>query len=155
MLWDYLFSDVYFASRTKIDFPAEFSEGYAYCRSLIYGAQPGKFYDEQGITPYMPKGMISLSDIQANYLAGYGNGKLCVAVVNQSPTPRCVTLRFDPARQRTRRIYYAQERGTAPFPIRKGNYGHSHRACGCPAPVPAEVQSPHLRMGPELHLCRF
>lgn len=41
--------------------------------------------------------MISLSDIQANYLAGYGNGKLCVAVVNQSPTPRCVTLRFDPA----------------------------------------------------------
>ncbi|WP_295961675.1 hypothetical protein [uncultured Alistipes sp.] len=97
MLWDYLFSDVYFASRTKIDFPAEFSEGYAYCRSLIYGARPGRFYDEQDITPYMPKGMINLSDIQANYLAGYGNGKLCVAVVNQSPAPRRVTLRFDPA----------------------------------------------------------
>ena len=97
MLWDYLFSDVYFASRTEIDFPAEFSEGYAYCRSLIYGAHPGKFYDEQNIMPYMPKGMIALSDIQANYLAGYGNGKLYVAIVNQSSIARRITLRFDPA----------------------------------------------------------
>lgn len=97
MLWDYLFSDVYFASRTEIDFPAEFSEGYAYCRSLIYGARPGRFYDERNVTPYMPAGMIDLSDVQANYLAGYGNGKLYAALVNQSPDARQVTLRFDPA----------------------------------------------------------
>lgn len=95
MLWDYLFSDVYFASRTAIDFPAEFSEGYAYCRSLIYGARPGRFYDECNVTPYMPKGMIAVSDVQANYLAGYGNGKLYVALTNQSPDRRSVTLSFD------------------------------------------------------------
>lgn len=125
MLWDYLFSDVYFASRTKIDFPAQFSEGYAYCRSLIYGAHPGRFYDEQDITPYMPKGMICLSDIQANYLAGYGNGKLYVALVNQSPSPRHTTLRFDPATSfvdpaRTYRVRLWRDNSPAGYTTMKG-----------------------------------
>lgn len=96
MLWDYLFSDFYYVSDRGIDFPSEYSEGYAYCRSLIYGAHPGHFYEEQGVMPYMPAGLITVSDIQANYLAGYGNGKLYVALANQSPDDIEVTLSFDP-----------------------------------------------------------
>lgn len=95
MLWDYLFSDFYFISDRKIDFPSEYSEGYAYCRSLIYGTKPGNFYEEKGVMPYMPAGLISLSNVQANYLAGYGNGKLYVALSNQSKKDQEVTLKFD------------------------------------------------------------
>ncbi|WP_418992946.1 hypothetical protein [Alistipes sp.] len=97
MLWDYLFSDVYYASGRRIDFPVEYSEGYAYCRSFIYGAHPGTFYGEKGVRAYMPRGMICSSDVQANYLAAYGNGKLCVALVNQSEEAIETTLSFDPA----------------------------------------------------------
>lgn len=96
MLWDYLFSDFYYASEKNIDFPYEYSEGYAYCRSLIYGAHPGCFYDEEGVMPYMPVGIVEVSDIQANYLVAYGNGKLYLALSNQSDDDIEVTVRFDP-----------------------------------------------------------
>lgn len=96
MLWDYLFSDFYFMSERQIDFPSEYSEGYAYCRSLIYGAHPGHFYGENNVMPYMPAGLIKISNLQANYLAGYGNGKLYVALSNQSADDQSITLKFDP-----------------------------------------------------------
>lgn len=98
MLWDYLFSDVYYASRGKIDFPPEYSEGYAYCRSFIYGAHPGTFYGQEGVHAYLPAGLLTCSDIQANYLAGYGNGKLYVALVNQSDKAISTTVCFDPVK---------------------------------------------------------
>lgn len=43
MILDYLVSDVYYRSDAKIDFPAEYAEGYAYVHSKIYGSQPGRF----------------------------------------------------------------------------------------------------------------
>ena len=98
MLWDYLFSDVYYASRGGIDFPPEYSEGYAYCRSFIYGAHPGSFYGEEGVRAYMPAGLLESSDIQANWFAGYGNGSLYVALVNQSDKAISTTVSFDPAK---------------------------------------------------------
>lgn len=97
MLWDYLFSDFYYVSKTNIDFPVEYSEGYAYCRSFIYGAKPGTFYGEQNVFPYMPAGLLTSSDIQANYISAYGNGKLYVAFANQSKRDISTSVTFDPA----------------------------------------------------------
>ena len=97
MLWDYLFSDFYYVSGRAIDFPVEYSEGYAYCRSFIYGAHPGKFYSDEGVHAYMPAGMIESSSIQTNYLSGYGNGRLYVALSNQSSEKVRTTLTFDPS----------------------------------------------------------
>jgi hypothetical protein len=84
MLMDYLVSDAYYRSDAQIDFPAEYAEGYAYCRSKVYGAQPGHFYDEKNVWLYMPKGLLSSSHVQINYLAARGNGKLYLALANQS-----------------------------------------------------------------------
>ena len=97
MLWDYLFSDFYYVSDRGIDFPSEYAEGYAYCRSLIYGFKPGHFYDEQNVRAYMPKGLVQVSDIQMNYLSGFGNHKLYVALANQSNDDRHVVLTLDAA----------------------------------------------------------
>lgn len=95
MLWDYLFADFYYMSDRNIDFPYEYSEGYAYCRSLVFGAHPGKFYDEENVMPYMPSDIVKVSDIQANYLTAYGNGKLYLALSNQSDRDIEVKVDFD------------------------------------------------------------
>ena len=95
MIFDYLVSDIYYASKQQIDFPTEYAEGYGYTRSFIYGAHTGKFYDEQGVNIYMPKGLVKLSNVQINYLAGYGNGNLYVALSNQSSKTEDFELSFD------------------------------------------------------------
>ena len=92
MLMDYLVSDIYYRSDAQIDFPAEYAEGYAYCRSKIYGARAGRFYDEKDVWLYMPKGLISSSNVQINYLAARGNGKLYLALANQSKEAVTTTL---------------------------------------------------------------
>ena len=97
MLMDYLVSDVYYKSDAQIDFPAEYAEGYAYCRSKTYGAHSGHFYGEKDVWLYMPKGLLSSSDVQINYLAARGNGKLYVALANQSKKPVTTTLTLNSA----------------------------------------------------------
>jgi len=92
MIMDYLVSDIYYRSDAQIDFPAEYAEGYAYCRSKIYGAQPGHFYDEKNVWLFMPKGLLTSSNVQINYLAAYGNGKFYVALANQSKEAVTTTL---------------------------------------------------------------
>lgn len=92
MIMDYLVSDTYYRSNAQIDFPAEYAEGYAYCRSKVYGAQPGHFYDEKGVWLYMPKDLLNSSNVQINYLAGHGNGKLYLALANQSKEQVTTTL---------------------------------------------------------------
>lgn len=95
MLWDYLFSDFFYLSQRQIDFPSEYSKGYAYCRSMVYGMKAGTFYGEKNVYPYMPDGLMTVSNPQANYLAGYGNGKFYVALSNQSDEDIEVSLEFD------------------------------------------------------------
>lgn len=95
MLWDYLFSDFYFVSGRKIDFPVEYAEGYAYCRSLIYGAKSGSFYGDKDVTIYMPQGLVQVSDLQQNYISGIGNGNLYVAFANQSKVGSQFEVTFD------------------------------------------------------------
>jgi len=92
MIMDYLVSDIYYRSDAQIDFPAEYAEGYAYCRSKIYGARPGHFYDEKNVWLYMPKGLLTSSNVQINYLAARGNGKLYLALANQSKEAVTTTL---------------------------------------------------------------
>ncbi len=95
MLWDYLFSDVYYRSAKAIDFPVEYSEGYAYCRSFVYGAHAGKFYSDTNVWAYMPKDLLDVSNVQINYLAAYGNGNLYVAFTNQSKEAQKFDVSFN------------------------------------------------------------
>ncbi len=83
-IMDYLVSDVYYKSDGQINFPSEYAEGYAYCRSKVYGARPGILYDGQPMQLYMPKGLATLSNIQINYLAARGDDTLVLMLTNQS-----------------------------------------------------------------------
>lgn len=84
LLIDYLISRSYDLSNGAIDFPGEFAEGYAYLQGKIYGAHPGRFYDETHVTPWMPKGLLTVGNVQVNYVAARGGNKLCLAFMNAS-----------------------------------------------------------------------
>ena len=95
MLMDYLMAEAYYYSGRKIRMHAEYAEGYAYCRSFVYGAKSGQFYEDDNVIPYMPSGLLDIDDIQLNYIAGRGNGKLYVALTNQSNEAIETKIRFD------------------------------------------------------------
>jgi hypothetical protein len=58
---DYLFSRAYDLSDGSIGFPTEFIEGYAYLQSQL-GADPRRFYDVEGVTPWLPKQLLSVDN---------------------------------------------------------------------------------------------
>jgi len=84
LLTDYLITDALYKSGGLISFPSQNAEGYAYLHSKVYGDRPGKFYDDQNVHLWMPKGLLKTDNIQVNYLAARGNGNLYLALMNQS-----------------------------------------------------------------------
>ncbi len=95
-LLDYLVSDAFYRSEGAIDFPSRFVEGYAYLYGKIYGEKPGRFYGDQNVTLWMPKGILNIDHVQANYLTATGNGKLYIALKNQSSEDIEATVSVNP-----------------------------------------------------------
>jgi hypothetical protein len=105
LLTDYLISDFETRSNGAIAFPARYAQGYAYLRSKVYGDRPGKFMDDDNVRLWMPRHVVRTDDPQANYLAGYGNGRFYLALSNESASERKVTVTLD-----RERIPYARDR---------------------------------------------
>ena len=98
MLLDYLVSDAHVRSQGQIDFPAEYIEGYAYLQNGFYGHRPGRFYGDEGVQLWMPKGLVRADSVELNYVAGYREGALYLAFANQSPAAVRSRVTLDPAR---------------------------------------------------------
>lgn len=91
-LIEYLVSDAFGRSDRQIKFPGRYSDTGAYFRHQVFGDRPGTFYGETNVWLWLPPGLITTgSSIQLNYIAGYGNGKLYVAMMNQSTNTVTVT----------------------------------------------------------------
>jgi hypothetical protein len=84
---DFLISEAWLRSDGQIDFPSEYTNTGAYFRHRVYGGAPGKFFNDNNVWPWLPKGLIESSDVQVNYFAGHGNGKLYLALMNASARP--------------------------------------------------------------------
>jgi len=84
MQLDYLISDAVTRSVGAVDFPSHYAEGYAYMQSKVYGDRPGTFYGEKDVWLWMPKGLVKSDNIEVNYVAARGNGKLYLVLTNQS-----------------------------------------------------------------------
>lgn len=96
LLFDYLISDTFVKSAGRIRFPHQFSPGYAYLKSNVYGQAPGEFYGDKNVRLWLPKQVLRVDNEQINYLSGYGNGNFYVALTNQSNEPAEVTLTLNP-----------------------------------------------------------
>jgi hypothetical protein len=95
MVVEYLVSDVFRRSDQHITFPSRFTETGAYFKSKVYGDQPGQFFDDTNVWLWMPKGLLSLDNKQINYISGHGNGKVYVALSNQTHIPQTVTVNLN------------------------------------------------------------
>lgn len=84
MLLDYLVTDAFVKSGGQIDFPSELIEGYAYLQSKMYGHQKGSFYGVEGVQLWMPKDLITIDNVELNYLSARKGDQLFVAFMNQS-----------------------------------------------------------------------
>jgi hypothetical protein len=92
---DMLFSEAYVRSDGQISFPSSFECTFVYFRTRLYGAEPGTFYGEDGVWPYLPKGVISLDDPQLDWLTGVSADDLYVSLSNMSRTAVTATVTFD------------------------------------------------------------
>lgn len=98
---DYLFADAEWKSQGAILFPHHYSDSRAYFRGRVYGGEPGRFYGDEGVWPWMPRALVSFAgadEVQLNYVAGRGNGRLYLAFSNQSPRAVSVAVSVDPTR---------------------------------------------------------
>lgn len=84
MIVDYLVSETVARSDGAIDFPSEFIEGYAYMQSKFYGTQKGRFYDAKDAILWMPKQLLTIDNIEINYIAARGENALYLALINES-----------------------------------------------------------------------
>lgn len=98
MLLDYLVTDAFVRSNGRIDFPAEYIEGYAYLQNKMYGAQKGKFYTEEDVQLWMPSRLLTISSNELNYIAARKGKKLLLAFTNQSPRPVIAQVTIDPTK---------------------------------------------------------
>ena len=93
---DFLVSDAFERSDGAIDFPALSAAGSSF-RVGIYSGKPGKFYRDENVHLWLPRGLVTSDNRQLDWLAGHGNGNLYLALVNQSFREERATLPLDRA----------------------------------------------------------
>ncbi len=97
MLIDYLVTDVFVRSKGKVNFPAEFMEGYAYLQNKMYGSHAGSFYTEKDVQLWMPSRLLRSENVELNYIAARKGNRLFLAFTNQSPQPVTSKITINPS----------------------------------------------------------
>ena len=92
MLEDFLFSSVMAASEGNIDIPSLYQHGYAYFITRQYGHRPGKFYDVEGLWPWLQKDVITPDNVNVDYLMGRKDGVFAAALLNESAIDLTTTV---------------------------------------------------------------
>ena len=95
MLFDFLVTDVEGLSGRQVLFPGHYVEAYAYLTSRVYGAEPGRFYDQREAWLWMPRGLVQTANVEINWLAARSAGGLCLALANQSHQAQRFTVKLD------------------------------------------------------------
>lgn len=97
-LLDYMVSDAHEKSGGRIDFPSEFIEGYAYLQNRFHGHKPGTFFGAKDAVLWMPRDLLETANPELNWIAARGEGKLYLALMNQSPSAQPAGIKLNPAR---------------------------------------------------------
>lgn len=94
MALDYLITEQVTRSGGRIDFPRQFETNYVFFRYYTYGHAAGEFYGDRNVWPYFPKGIVTVSSAQVNWITAVGNGKLYLSLSNESAGTESIEIRF-------------------------------------------------------------
>ncbi|HEY3900710.1 MAG TPA: hypothetical protein VGM54_19025 [Chthoniobacter sp.] len=94
---DFIVSDGFERSGGAVDFPSLSSAGSNF-RVGIYGAAAGRFYGDENVRLWLPRGLITSDNRQLDWIAGYGNGQFYLALWNQSFEEQNARIVIDPTR---------------------------------------------------------
>lgn len=141
MAVDYLFAEHETRSGGRIAFPAEFEENFVWFRFRVYGHRPGTFYGDDGVWPWLPRGVVSLDTHLVNWLAGRRRDRVYLSLTNSVPEPLdvTVTLGIDMPGQREVTVIADGTPGTATMrgnQVRVPVSGHGITALVVPADLP-------------------
>ena len=95
-LLDFLVSDAFDRSGGAIDFPAESTAGSNF-RVRVYGARSGRFFGDDGVRLWLPRGLVTCDNRQFDWLAGNGNGHFYLALWSQSFREETATGQLNPS----------------------------------------------------------
>ncbi|WJH33651.1 hypothetical protein N6H14_27125 [Paenibacillus sp. CC-CFT747] len=97
MLTDYLFAQAWNWSDGQIDFPFLRQQGYAYFNNRQFGSEPGKFFGQTGMWPWLKRGLVTTDNIQIDWLAARKDGAFGVALMNEESAAITTTVHFGEA----------------------------------------------------------
>ncbi|WP_163544160.1 NEW3 domain-containing protein [Occultella kanbiaonis] len=89
---DYLVSEHLVRSGGQIDFPGVHEADYVYFRYTLFGHAPGRFYGEDGVWPWFPRGIVEVDNPAVNWLTGVGNGSLYLSLTNTTGEAQVVVV---------------------------------------------------------------
>ncbi|AJY74257.1 OmpL47-type beta-barrel domain-containing protein [Paenibacillus beijingensis] len=92
ILQDYLFAQAWKWSEGSIKFPSVRQYGYVWFENRVYGLEPGTFYGEQGMWPWLKRGLIATDNKQVDWIASRKDGVFGVALMNEAPQTTEVTV---------------------------------------------------------------
>jgi hypothetical protein len=92
-----LVTDCFDRSAGKIAFPGNTLAGSPF-RVHAYGADAGRFYDEENVRLWIPTDLLTMDNRQIDWLAAWGNGKLYLAFWNQSFRAEQATVQLNKSR---------------------------------------------------------
>ena len=96
MLEDFIFAQAWAWSDRKISFPSVRQQGYAYFNSNQYGHLSGSFFGVEGMWPWLDQGVLTVDNVQIDWLAARKNGMLGIALMNESVEAVMTEIKLGP-----------------------------------------------------------
>ena len=92
MLEDFIINQTFAWSDMNISFPSLRQQGYAYFNSNQYGHEPGKFYDETEMWPWLAENTVHPDSIQIDWMAARKDGVTGIAFMNEDDVATTTTI---------------------------------------------------------------
>ncbi len=93
---DHLITEHQTRSGGKISFPYIFESVFVYFKYHVYGHQPGEFFGDTEVWPFFPRGIVTVSNPQLNWLTAVSERAFHLSLTNASAEDGTGTITFDP-----------------------------------------------------------
>lgn len=81
---DYLVTEAMQRSAGKVSFPYGKQEGFVWFSNRIFGGKPGSVYDDNNVSLWLKKGLVTSSNPEINYLTAVSDRQLWLLLCNES-----------------------------------------------------------------------